>query len=214
MTGALKQHIAEAEKRRTEAKYMSICYGLRADQITNGKRKLDFISLGVGPGLLMLVADNSYLRKFGLGLAAVCSLAAYIWAIFIFSFQWDRQQEVARNASSEAIELFNRFENLLAEANDSKTIEERLKQVMLSIERESKRFWNLNDEIDKATVHIKPWMKLMAQQQTMLEVGSSCGECGTYWDKKKHQTFSKANAKAFQPGDDTCANCGLFRCPQ
>lgn len=211
MNEAQKQTIAEAEQQLAAAYHMSISYGLRADELTNWKRLLDFISLGVGPGIILIVADKPYLRQIGITLAGLCSIAAYIWIVFGCSFQWDVQKDTSRKTSSSSRDFYNRLRKLLAEIEDSNITENRRRQLLTAVEETLREFEQLIVRVEEASVRMKSWMTLIAQQQTMMELGTSCSVCEKYWDKAVHKPLFIADAKRFckKPNQAACRACGL-----
>ena len=217
MSAVLDQKVAAAEERMLAANHISGSYGKRASQLRNWKRTLDFISLGVAPGILLVVVDKPYFREAGLVLAGLCSSAAYVWAVFTYTFEWARQLEVSQDATTRAHQISQQLKDVLGEIRARSTEEDgNPYELIPSVEKLIGQYERMYAEINGAGIAIKPWMTLISQQETMLETKSLCGECGNHWDTTKHRMFSANEAKRFLKTresnyPDNCGTCGLPR---
>lgn len=104
---------ADAEKHLCSAYHLSHSYGQRAEQLTLWKRFLDFVSLGVAPGIVLLAVDKPFLREAGLVISGICSSAVYVWFIFSYTFQWERQLDVSKKAASRARLCYDKLHKLM-----------------------------------------------------------------------------------------------------
>jgi hypothetical protein len=88
----------------------------------------------------------------------------------------------------ESIEIFNN-----AQRNSNTPIAEqsasKIKSLMLQI-------YSLKEEIEREQVYAKPWMNLMAQQDTMRFHSSKCGSCYQSWIPGS-EVFNSDQAKKF-----------------
>lgn len=179
---------------------MAVAYRLRATQLTKWKRLRDFISLGVAPGLLCatFVWENIVLRNALFVISGICSVSSWVWVIFGFSYNWDNQLRLSIDVPlklslivseiKERIEIFG-----AAQRNNNTQIAEetvnRLKNLMQQVH-------SLNEEIEREQVYAKPWMNLIAQQNTMRFFDGKCGSCYQSWIPGS-EVFNSDKAKKF-----------------
>jgi hypothetical protein len=216
-----KQVNDDANKRMCEAYHMSVVYNLRADQLTKWKRRLDFVSLGVAPGIALLIVDKfivdkPIIRDVGLTIAGLCSTAAYLWLIFASAYKWERQLELSREVGSEARQLSEQLKHKWAELRDAGEDEARLQPLVTAVQRLFDQYSRLVTEIDKAGIETKKWMTLLAQQETMMNLGSVCASCDGHWNSKTMVAFTEQQAKAFcreSYHPNNCVDCGMPRTP-
>ena len=200
-----------------QANHDTTAYHHRAIQLTNWKRLRDFISLGVAPGLLAstTVWDNTPLRNLLIMIAGICSISSWLWYIFGSSYNWDIQLQTSIDVPSklkliipeikEEIEIFNKAKN----QNNIQLMDQSAKRLKKLKEKAN----SLHQKIVDQQVHVKPWMNLLAQQDTMRFHEGQCGVCYQKWipgsdvlnsDKAKEFIKNAKNKKV----DDYCEFCG------
>jgi hypothetical protein len=213
LTQAQIAQVDAAEERGYSCYHMSIVYNLRADQLTKWKRRLEFVSLGVAPGIILIVVERPYVREAGIVVAGICSVAAYVWAVFGYTFHWERQLEVSRKAASAMRSLFNQIRNLLPVVRDPSSSARTVQQCLKALAETEGDYEAIAKEIDESGTEVRPWMTLMAQQRTMVDLHTTCSVCNTAWDRTKDHLFSEAEAKRFckDPSLPGCRECGLVR---
>ncbi|MFN7415540.1 MAG: hypothetical protein ACK5RT_16910 [Dolichospermum sp.] len=168
-----------------DANHLAVAYRLRATQLTKWKRVRDFISLGVTPGLLSatFVWENAVLRTILFIISGLCSVSSWVWVTFGLSFNWDNQLrlsiEIPQKLSllmpdiEENLESLTNLQNTKNEQEAEKAAN-KLKNLVQQVK-------SLRGELEREQVHIKPWMNLIAQQDTMRNRNGRCGSCYQEW---------------------------------
>ena len=199
------------------ASHLATAYRLRATQLTQWKRLRDFISLGVAPGLLVatFVWENVVLRSFLFIISGVCSVSSWAWVIFGFSYNWDNQLrlsiDVPPKLSLIISEIKEGIEIFTAEQRDNNT--QVAEQSSNKLKGLIQQVHCLKEDIEREQVHVKPWMNLRAQQETLRFNDGKCGSCYQPWipgsdvfnsDKAK-RFLSEAKRKNLK---GICESCG------
>lgn len=199
------------------ANHMGVAYRFRATQLTKWKRLRDFISLGVAPGLLFatFVWGNVVLRSSLFIISGICSVSSGAWVIFGFSYNWDNQLQLSIKIPpklslivselKENIEIFTNAQP----TNNTQIIDQsasKIKSLMHQVH-------SLKEDIEREQVYAKPWMNLMAQQDTMRSHNSKCGSCYQPWIPGS-EVFNSDQAKKFlnearrKKPKGICGSCG------
>lgn len=199
------------------ASHMAVAYRLRATQLTKWKRLRDFISLGVAPGLLCatFVWENVVLRNSLFIISGICSVSSWAWVIFGFSYNWDNQLRLSIDIPpkfsliiseiKENIEIFTNAQN----SNNVQVVERSSNKLRSLIHQ----VHSLREDIEREQVYAKPWMNLMAQQDTMRFNNGKCGSCYQSWVPGSG-VFNSDQAKKFLNAakrkklKGVCESCG------
>ncbi len=209
--------LQEAWATLQKANHMAVAYRLRATQLTKWKRLRDFISLGVAPGLLSatFVWENIVLRNTLFIISGICSVSSWIWVIFGFSYNWDNQVRLSIDfppklslivsEMREKIEIF-----VAAQRNNNTQVAEETANKLKSL---MQQVHSLNKDIEREQVYAKPWMNLIAQQDTMRFYDGKCGACYQTWIPGS-EIFNSDKAKKFLKRakhknlNGICESCG------
>jgi hypothetical protein len=193
----IDQTIVDARQRMRDAHDLSCFYSRRAVQLTRWKRWLDFVSLGVVPGIALAVTDKPYVREIGFIVAGLCSTAAYVWSALGFAFLWERQLDVAQRASTQARLISRQLRALLAEVDVRlNALDGNPGEIVLLINNIIEQYEELYNEINTARVDSKPSMSLPAQQAARFEVETMWSICGVEWGRTQHR-FQPLEGKNF-----------------
>lgn len=167
------------------ANHMAVAYRHRATQLTKWKRLRDFISLGVAPGLLCatFVWENVVLRNSLFIISGICSVSSWVWFIFGFSYNWDNQLklsiDIPPKLSLIISEIKENIEIITASQNNNKT--QTAEPSFHKLKKLIHQVRTINEDAEREQVHAKPWMNLIAQQDTMRFYDGQCGSCYQRW---------------------------------
>ncbi len=165
-----------------DANHLAVAYRRRAIQLTKWKRIRDFINLGMAPSLILLavVWENTLLRTVLFITSGICSISSWAWVIFGFAFNWDNQLRLS-------IEMPQKLSLLIPDIDEKikllyeTTSESEAKQAAEKLRMLTRQVKGLRGELEREQVHIKPWMNLIAQQDTMQKYNAKCAGCYQNW---------------------------------
>ena len=197
-----------------DANHLAVAYRRRAIQLTKWKRIRDFINLGMAPSLILLavVWENTLLRTFLFIASGICSTSSWAWVIFGFAFNWDNQLRLS-------IEMPQKLSLLIPDIDEKikflyeTTSEQEAKQAADKLRMLTRQVKGLRGELEREQVHIKPWMNLIAQQDTMQKYNAKCAGCYQSWipgtkilnQRTAQNLIGKAKKNKLK---DICEECG------
>lgn len=200
-----------------KANHLVIAYRFRATELTQWKRLRDFVSLGVAPGLLCatFVWENAILRNVLFVISSSCSVSSWVWVIFGFSNNWENQLSLSIDVPiklslivseiKEKIEVFSASRR----DNNAQVAEVTANKLKILIQQ----VHSLNENIEREQVYVRPWMNLIAQQNTMRFYDGKCASCYQLWIPGS-EVFNSDKAKNFLKKakrnklTNTCEFCG------
>lgn len=197
-----------------DANHLAVAYRLRAIQLTKWRRIRDFINLGMAPSLILLafVWENPLLRTILVIVSGICSISSWAWEIFGFAFNWDNQIRLS-------IEIPQKLSLLIPEIDENikllyETVsEQEATQLANKLRLLTRQVKGLRGELEREQAHIKPWMNLIAQQDTMQRHDAKCLGCYQKWipgskilnQRTAQNLLRKAKSSKLQ---DSCEECG------
>lgn len=165
-----------------DANHLAKAYRLRAIELTKWQRIRDFINLGVAPALLLLTFtwEDVLLRNILFCISGICSVSSWMWTIFGSAFNWNNQLHLSIEIPQKLSFIIPDIDENLKILHDANTEEEaRLAANKLKVL--TRRVKELRGEIEREQVHVKSWMNLIAQQDTMQKYEATCLGCYQKW---------------------------------
>jgi hypothetical protein len=195
--------------------HQAVVYEHRAHQIASWFQIMNFLSLGVAPGFILLITvkDVEWLRTAALILSGTCSLGAWVWTAFSYAFHWETQRDSSDDVANRARRLSKALHRaVVALQSSSGTRRDLMRTSLDSLLAQAD---DLYSDIEKAKISYAPEFEVLAQQATMRQLGVSCGQCRQSWSGSgtlifarlaEVRRFFKAHKQEFDAGK-RCPRC-------